>query len=913
VTRVDNSGNLTNIGNLTATGAITIASTGAGNDIIINGADILDVQDNATFAGTLGVTGATTLSGDVSANGNTTIGNATTDRLTVTAQLLGGTPLVFQGATDNGFATTFSVTDPTANNTIIVPNAGGTLAVSASGNIALSASGNLTLTGQVPIANGGTGASTAQAAINALAGLTTTGDLLYYDGTNATRLARGSNGQCLTATAGSIAWAACDNAGAYVQLSPASVQTDTSTNSSIFINKTAVSGNLLQLQVSATNEFVVAYNGDITASGAISGLSNISLTGAISGGTTYSGSGNINTTGGAVQTNSVTRVDNSGNLTNIGNLTATGAITIASTGAGNDIIINGADILDVQDNATFAGTLGVTGATTLSGDVSANGNTTIGNATTDRLTVTAQLLGGTPLVFQGATDNGFATTFSVTDPTANNTIIVPNAGGTLAVSASGNIALSASGNLTLTGQVPIANGGTGASSAQAAINALAGLTTTGDLLYYDGTNATRLARGSNGQCLTATAGSIAWAACDNAGAYVQLSPASVQTDTSTNSSIFINKTAVSGNLLQLQVSATNEFVVAYNGDITASGAISGLSNISLTGAISGGTTYSGSGNINTTGGAVQTNSVTRVDNSGNLTNIGNLTATGAITIASTGAGNDIIINGADILDVQDNATFAGTLGVTGATTLSGDVSANGNTTIGNATTDRLTVTAQLLGGTPLVFQGATDNGFATTFSVTDPTANNTITVPNAGGTLAVSASGNIALSASGNLTLTGQVPIANGGTGANTAQAAINALAGLTTTGDLLYYDGTNATRLARGSNGQCLTATAGSIAWAACDNAGAYVQLSPASVQTDTSTNSSIFINKTAVSGNLLQLQVSATNEFVVAYNGDITASGAISGLSNVSTHVVRSLGVLPTQAVATLTRPVGQSKLTQ
>jgi hypothetical protein len=149
------------------------------------------------------------------------------------------------------------------------------------------------------------------------------------------------------------------------------------------------------------------------------------------------------------------------------------------------------------------------------------------------------------------------------------------------------------------------------------------------------------------------------------------------------------------------------------------------------------------------------------------------------------------------------------------------------------------VTAQLLGGTPLVFQGATDNGFATTLSVTDPTANNTITVPNAGGTLAVSASGNIALSASGNLTLTGQVPIANGGTGANSAQAAINALAGLTTTGDLLYYDGTNATRLARGSNGQCLTATAGSIAWAACDNAGAYVQLSPASVQTDTSTNS--------------------------------------------------------------------------
>ena len=63
---------------------------------------------------------------------------------------------------------------------------------------------------------------------------------------------------------------------------------------------------------------------------------------------------------------------NSNDITGIGNITATGAITIASTGAGNDVIIDGADILDVQDNATFAGTVGVSGTATFTGDITAD-------------------------------------------------------------------------------------------------------------------------------------------------------------------------------------------------------------------------------------------------------------------------------------------------------------------------------------------------------------------------------------------------------------------------------------------------------------------------------------------------------------------------------------------------------------
>src|SRR5690606_14274833 len=62
-----------------------------------------------------------------------------------------------------------------------------------------------------------------------------------------------------------------------------------------------------------------------------------------------------------------------------------------------------------------------------------------------------------------------------------------------------------------------------------------------------------------------------------------------------------------------------------------------------------------------------------------------------------------------------------------------------------------------------------------------------------------------------------QLTVANGGTGATTQQGAINNLSGLTTQGDLLYHNGTNTTRLARGTSGQCLTSDGSTIVWANC------------------------------------------------------------------------------------------------
>jgi len=61
------------------------------------------------------------------------------------------------------------------------------------------------LTGTVAIANGGTGATTATAAFDALAPTTTAGDTMYYNGTDVVRLPKGTAGQALVMNSGATA------------------------------------------------------------------------------------------------------------------------------------------------------------------------------------------------------------------------------------------------------------------------------------------------------------------------------------------------------------------------------------------------------------------------------------------------------------------------------------------------------------------------------------------------------------------------------------------------------------------------------------------------------------------------------------------------------------------------------------
>jgi len=83
--------------------------------------------------------------------------------------------------------------------TVNIGNADTTLSRTGAGDIAVEGNAIYRAGGtDVPITDGGTGASTATAAFNALSPLTTQGDVLYHNGTNNVRLAPGTAGQVLT-------------------------------------------------------------------------------------------------------------------------------------------------------------------------------------------------------------------------------------------------------------------------------------------------------------------------------------------------------------------------------------------------------------------------------------------------------------------------------------------------------------------------------------------------------------------------------------------------------------------------------------------------------------------------------------------------------------------------------------------
>ena len=94
---------------------ITPNSTVASSTVAIAG--------HETVGGDLTVTGATTL------NGNVTLGDAASDVITVNGTLAGANALQFEGATADGYETTVSFVDPTADRTIYFPNLGGYLPV----------------------------------------------------------------------------------------------------------------------------------------------------------------------------------------------------------------------------------------------------------------------------------------------------------------------------------------------------------------------------------------------------------------------------------------------------------------------------------------------------------------------------------------------------------------------------------------------------------------------------------------------------------------------------------------------------------------------------------------------------------------------------------------------------------------
>ena len=146
--------------------------------------------------------------------------------------------------------TNVSITGTWPNQTINSSNPGGTVTsvdatvpsflsvtggpITTSGTLAITYSGTA-----LPIANGGTGQTTAGAAFNALSPITSTGDLIIGNGANsATRLAIGANNYVLTSNGTTAVWAVASGSGA-------TISNDTTTATNIYpLLAAATSGSL---------------------------------------------------------------------------------------------------------------------------------------------------------------------------------------------------------------------------------------------------------------------------------------------------------------------------------------------------------------------------------------------------------------------------------------------------------------------------------------------------------------------------------------------------------------------------------------------------------------------------------------------------------------------------------------------
>lgn len=122
------------------------------------------------------------------------------------------------------------------------------------------------VTGTLPIANGGTGQTTAGAAFNALSPITSTGDLIIGNGTNsATRLPIGANNFVLTSNGTTAVWAVASGSGA-------TITNDTSTSTNVYPTfAAATSGALSTIYTSNAKYLYKPSTGELTSEHFIAG------------------------------------------------------------------------------------------------------------------------------------------------------------------------------------------------------------------------------------------------------------------------------------------------------------------------------------------------------------------------------------------------------------------------------------------------------------------------------------------------------------------------------------------------------------------------------------------------------------------------------------------------------------------
>ena len=454
---------------------------------------------------------------------------------------------------------------------------------------------------------------------------------------------RAGQADTLTITGGSVTG---DN---LLQKAPGSVQSLSSANAGLRFNQTGAGG-LIQLQGNGLDIFTVSKAGDVSTAGNLAILGGAGTFGSSSqAGSIVLNDGTTNT--GTLSTASLT-ANRTYTLPDV-----SGTICLTSTcGPGAGFVQNGnaftADgVLGTTDNYALRFITNNTEKFT----ILATGNVGVGDTTPAALFTV-----GTSDALQINASGNLVTSGSVT---ANNGASVSN-GLTLNSSAiSGVTTLSASGAITAATTVNTING---LIINSGSLSGITGFSQTSGTHSVTGTGAITLGGGSNALTIDSTNFDVSSTGALSGITTISLSGAITgATTVNTINGLIINSGALSGistlNMSGAITAATTTNTI--NGLIINSGALSGVTGITFTsgnlvlnsGSISGVTTYSGSGNINTTGGALQTNSVTRVDNSGNLTNIGTITA-GSGTLNLSANGN--LTSTFTVLDGSTTATSA---------------------------------------------------------------------------------------------------------------------------------------------------------------------------------------------------------------------------------------------------------------
>ncbi|HTH72626.1 MAG TPA: hypothetical protein VL737_04670, partial [Candidatus Pristimantibacillus sp.] len=480
----------------------------------------------------------------------------------------------------------------------------------------LSVTGNLNLTSPLTVANGGTGT-------NSLAA----NGVIVGNGAGAlSSVTAGGPGLCLLSTAGAPNFAVCPSASGVTSLNGLS-------GGLTIANASGVGSTITINDASTVAKGIASFNSTnfSVAAGAVNTIQNIN-----SGATpTFAG----------VNTNNIT---NSAALTvGVSGQTALlqgSTTTITSNGAGNDIILNSARNIELQDNTNVTGNLATSGDVAVNGgDITSSGALNItptGTLTAGSATQTFTLQGNDTSTLK-ATNGANTTIVGFTSPTANTTLNFP------ALSNGTYTICTTSGNCAGAG-VTLQAAYNNSSTPEIVLDATRGALTIRDTLAGLGANLLEVQ--------------------NNSGATTYLAV--------TSSGLVVTGTAtISGSINSsggaLQTNGTTR--------VDNSGNLTNIGSITLSGAISGGTSVTGSGNFNTTAGTIQTNSTTRIDNSGNLTNIGNLGLSGTISggTSITGSGNFnttagvIQTNSTTRIDNSGNLVNIGSLTASGNGTLQG--------------------------------------------------------------------------------------------------------------------------------------------------------------------------------------------------------------------------------------------------